>query len=204
MKLHIAHRCSAAIIGAFALVHLGNHLAALGGAEAHIALMQTLRHGYRHPLVEPVLLACVAFQALSGARLVLHQWRLRRGLVPWLQAGTGAFMAVFLLLHTGAVMYGRWAAGLDTNFWFAAAGMHAGLAGAFVPYYFLAVLALFTHVACFAFWRCWHLPPARRRLVVAIPAATGAIVGLLIVGALAGWWFQVQVPPAYLALYARP
>ena len=42
------HRTTAIIIGAFALLHIGIHLFAIGGIEQHIAVMNSLRVVYRN------------------------------------------------------------------------------------------------------------------------------------------------------------
>jgi hypothetical protein len=85
--------------------------------------------------------------------MVVSGWRRRRGAVSWLQAGAGAYLGFFLLVHVGAVLYGRVSLSLDTNFYFAAAGFHVPpFPYFFAPYYFLGVAALFTHLGA-AYWR---------------------------------------------------
>lgn len=196
------HRRSAVFLGLFALAHLGNHLVALTGVAAHRELMETLRLVYRQPAVETVLLACVAFQGASGMWFVIRGWRTRRGGVAWLQALSGAYLALFLLVHVGAVLYGRAVLHLDTNFYYAAAGMHVAPYGwFFAPYYFMGVLALFTHLACAAYRRARGRPANIRRLALEMPIAAGAIVAALIVLSLGGKIAPVHVPAAYRATY---
>jgi hypothetical protein len=194
--LRAVHRSSAMFIAAFALAHLANHLVALSSIGAHIAFMETLRTVYRHGLVEAVLLSCVTIQVLSGAWLVLRRWNQRKG-------ASGAYLAFFLLIHVSAVLFGRSALGLDTNFYFAAAGFHVPpYQYFFAPYYFLAVLALFTHLGCAAYWRVGPRPPAARMLALALPMAVGSVIALLIVLSLAGLLRPVDVPAKYKATYA--
>src|SRR4051812_19335610 len=114
MKLRKLHRLSAGVIATYALVHIANHLVALNGVASHIAFMKVARSVYRAGAVEWILLAAVAVQVATGLATVLRGWRERRGWVPWLQAGSGAYLAFFLLNHVGAVLYGR-SLGLDTN-----------------------------------------------------------------------------------------
>lgn len=191
--LRTIHRASAMFIAAFALAHIANHLAALSSVAAHIALMETLRAGYRHRLVEAVLLSCVTLQVLTGAWLVLRRWKQRKGTMAWLQAASGTYLAFFLLVHVSAVLLGRSELHLDTNFYFAAAGFHVQpFQYFFAPYYFLAVLALFTHLGC-----------ATRRLALVVPIAAGSAIALAIVLSLAGILRPVEVPIKYLATYAR-
>lgn len=205
MTFRKAHALSAVIIAAFVFVHLVNHLAGLAGATTHIAFMEAARSVYRLRVIELTLLACVAFQIVSGLTLFVRGWKQRHGLVPWLQATSGLFLALFLSIHVGAVLFGRAVLNLDTNFYFAAAGFHvAPFQYFFAPYYFLGVVALFMHVACAAYWRSQSCPRVARILIVAIPSAIGVMVSLLIVLSLAGALFPVEVPVDYKATYALP
>jgi hypothetical protein len=187
------HRSAGAVLAVFVAVHIANHLAALAGVDAHVRFMERARLVYRQPVVEAVLLLCVAMQAASGLRM-LWTGRRRRGVLPWLQAGSGAYLALFLGIHVGAVLFARIAGGLDTNFYFAAAGLHVWpFLLFFVPYYFLAVAALFV-----------HLGGALRRggAVVGALSATGVVVAALIVAALMGKVYPVEIPAQYLATFA--
>ncbi len=112
------------VVVAFACVHIANHLAALVGVSSHIESMEAARSVYRLRAVETLLLLCVAFQVISGLWLVVAGWKQRHGLVSWVQAITGAYLAFFLLVHVSAVLHGRAILHLDTNFYFAAAGFH--------------------------------------------------------------------------------
>lgn len=63
-------------------------------------------------------------QAASGSWLLARRWKQRRGKVAWLQALSGAYLAFFLMVHVGAVLFGRTVLKLDTNFYYAAAGLY--------------------------------------------------------------------------------
>ena len=205
MTLRRFHALSAILIAAFVCLHIANHLVGLSGAAEHIAFMEGARSVYRFPLVEFALLSCVAFQIVSGLTFVVRGWKQRHGLIPWLQAISGAYLSFFLVVHVGAVLFGRAALNLDTNFYFAAAGFHvAPFQFFFAPYYFLAVVALFTHLGCAAYWQAQDRPRIARVLVVAVPSAVGAVASLLIVLSLAGALFPLQVPAEYKATYAPP
>lgn len=123
------HRTAGAVLAVFLIVHVANHLAALAGVDAHVRFMDTARRVYRQPVVEAVLLLCVVLQAGSGPRMLWSGRQRRRGLLAWLQAGSGAYVALFLGFHVGAVLAGR-VSGLDTNFYFAAAGASGVCVGA--------------------------------------------------------------------------
>lgn len=200
MTLRRLHGLSALLLAAYACIHIINHLVGLAGVEAHLAFMRSFRAVYRIPVVETVLIAAVAFQICSGLYFIMRGWKTRQGLVAWLQAGSGTYLAFFLLNHVGAVLFGRTILNLDTNFYFAAAGFYvAPFQFFFAPYYFLAVLALFVHLGCALHW---HLQAkSMRTLAVAIPVVAGSVVSLLIVLTLAGAFYPVQIPSEYKATY---
>jgi len=144
MSLRVFHRSTAAVIVVFAIVHLANHLTSLHSIAAHIAFMDVARTLYRQPVIEFALFASVLFQCVSGLWLVARGWSARQGLVAWVQAVSGTYLALFLVIHVSAIVLGRLALHLDTNFYFAAAGFHVPPYQVFfIPYYFLAVVALF-------------------------------------------------------------
>jgi hypothetical protein len=186
------HLASGLLIALFAILHICNHLAMFAGQAAHIAAMESLRPFYRNPLAEALLMLALAFQLSSGLAMI---WRTRgerrQGLARW-QAISGAILALFILNHVGAVWGGRLVMGLDTNYHFAAAGMHAGYAAFFVPYYFLGVAALFVHIACALGWR------VRGRVVPLAVSALGVALAAGFVGVMAS---DPAIPPRYLESY---
>ena len=200
MKLRDLHRASAFVIVAFTVLHIANHLASLTGVGTHMAFMEAARPFYRHWVIESVLLFCVAFQVASGLKLFMRGWRQRKGFIPWLQAASGAYLAFFLIIHVGAVLYGRSALQLDTNFYFAAAGFHVPPYQLFfAPYYFLAVVASFTHVACAVYWQLPSASDSTKGFIVGSAIAAGSIIALLIVLSLAGRLQPVEIPEEYKA-----
>lgn len=201
--IHTLHRLSACLIGIFIAVHLVNHLMALGSIDNHITFMESFRLIYRHWIVEALLLTCVLFQVLSGVFLFRKRWGRRRGFYERLQAISGGYLAFFLLNHVGAVLLWRAFFNLDTNFYFAAAGMHiTPFQFFFVPYYFLAVLAVFGHVACavHGLTRDFLVLKVRNRLGYGM-ITIGALAALLIVLAFAGGFYTVDIPYEYKATY---
>lgn len=196
------HRSGACVIGAFLLGHLSNHLLALNGVAAHIRFMDALRHVYRHPLVEVVLLLCVLSQMASGLVFLRRRWPRRQGGLDTLQLISGAYLAMFLLIHVSAVIGGRALLGLDTNFYYAAAGMHVRpYQWFFVPYYFFAIVSVFVHLACAFDWLARH--HRGRRAGTSILLAGGVAVAMLVTAAFAGLFFPIAIPAEYLATYAR-
>lgn len=201
--IHTLHRLSACLLGVFIAGHLLNHLLALGSIDAHLAFMEAFRHVYRLPLVEALLLGCVLFQICSGIFFIKKRWGQRRGFFERLQAISGGYLAFFLLNHVGAVLVGRAFLNLDTNFYFAAAGMHVTpFQYFFIPYYFLAVVAIFSHLACAFYWL------SRERLTLSVRNRfgyaiifLGIIVSLLVVLALSGSFYPLEIPAEYRATY---
>lgn len=200
-KLHLL---SAMVLGLFLLLHIANHIAGLWGIESHIAFMDRARTIYRQPLLEMILIGLVGFQALSGITMLLKGWRSRTGLLPWVQALSGAYLAFFLLVHVSAVLTGRLTLGLDTNFYFAAAGFHvAGWVWFFTPYYFLAVAALFTHIGCALFWNIDGGGTIRSKTALMVSVTLGLVLGTAITAALAGKIYPVAIPQRYLNTYLQ-
>lgn len=199
--LRVSHRTTAIIVTIFGVAHLSNHLAALASVEAHLHFMEQLRMVYRQPVIETGLLLCVTFQAASGLWLVCSNWKARSGVIEWLQAASGAYLALFLAIHVAAVLMGRAVFGLDTNFHFAAAGLHVRpFQYFFAPYYFLAVLALLTHLGCALSWYVG----ARIRLrvfVIAVSVSIGVVISTLISAALMGKIYPYEVPEQYRNTY---
>ncbi len=202
MQLRSLHRVSALVVGAYAFFHIANHLTALHSVATHVAVMSSLRGVYRHPVVESLLLFCVAFQVTSGLWLLLRGWSTRVGRVAWLQALSGAYIAFFLVVHVGAVIFGRSALGLDTNFYFAAAGFYVPpYEWFFAPYYTLAVMALFAHIGCAIYWQLRQSAPAGATRGLAMALVLGSVSALAITLSLAGKIQAVSIPAAYTATY---
>jgi succinate dehydrogenase/fumarate reductase cytochrome b subunit len=183
-RLATAHGVSAAAITLFAVAHLGNHLGGLLGGDTHMAIMHTLRKVYRHSLIEPILLAAVAFQLATGGVLL---WRKVARSTDWfdlLQTATGAYLMMFLLSHTTAALRARYLNGIDTN-WAWASGSELltdPWSARLAPYYFLAVIAFGVHGACgLRTVALGHgASPALGGRLVAIGAGTSALISALI------------------------
>lgn len=201
-RLRGLHLCSALAIGLFLLVHMGNHLVGLQGQQAHIGYMASARSFYRNGIIEPILLALITWQAVSGLTMLIRGWKERRGKVAWLQALSGLYLAFFLLNHVGSVIGGRAVLGLDTDFRFAAAGFFVPPWQLFfAPYYFLAVFCLFAHIGCALYWQLGPERETLRGRVLGGFVVVGGLLGLIITLSLAGALFPVDIPAAYRATY---
>ncbi len=205
VSLRVFHRSSAAVIAAFAIVHLANHLMSLHSIPAHIAFMDVARTFYRQPAVEVTLVGSVLFQCASGLLMVVRGLSAGHGAVARLQALSGIYLVFFLLIHVSAIALGRVALQLDTNFYFAAAGFHVPPYQLFfIPYYFLAVVSLCSHVGCAGYWLLGERSPSLRRMALCGMVAIGCIAGVAINLSLAGQLQPVTVPATYLKVYGRP
>ncbi|MBL9052353.1 MAG: hypothetical protein JNN02_01375 [Tabrizicola sp.] len=189
MMVRRLHRGLALILGFFLVLHLGNHLAGLWGQDAHLAVQKVLRPLYRNPLVEPLLLAAVAVQVGLGLTLMFRRRRMT------LQTLSGGYLALFLMIHVGAVMTARWQ-GTDTTLAFAAAGLHAHAPWpqVFALYYGLAVFAVFAHLS---------VPLGRRASLLAarVVLGLGAAVALALVLLLAGRITPLIIPQELIAAF---
>jgi hypothetical protein len=149
LTLKKLHHLSGIVIASFFLLHLTNHLFALGGPSLHIAVMNLFRHVYRFPPVEILLLMCVVFQVISGVMLVFKKGFLKQPIYVIIQIVSGLYLSFFMVYHVRAVMLGRYQWGAETDFYFA-----AGVANSypsklfFIPYYTLSLVSVFAHIAC--------------------------------------------------------
>lgn len=196
MTLRRFHRVAALGLAGFLLLHLLNHLAGLGGQQAHGVVQTALRLVYRHPLVEPVLLIAVAAQALSGLAMAGQRLRRQRPRRDWHGAQTlaGLYLAMFMAIHVSAVLAAR-AQGGETDLAFAATAFQAGgpWPWLFAPYYGLAVWALGLHLAA-------PLSRRRPRAAVGLTLTTGAMA-LVLVLLLAGVLTPISIPAAQIAAF---
>lgn len=192
------HRISAVVLALFLAAHLINHVAGLWGVVAHQAFMEVARLAYRSPILEPLLIAAVLLQVATGIMQVRAGWGKRSGFWARTQATSGLYLAFFLANHTFWVLVARIGYGLDSNFYLAATFLTISpLPILFAPYYVLGVFAVFAHVACAV--RLQAPSPGGQRIAHASVAA-GAVLAPVIVAVFMGAFFDIQLPPAYLAL----
>ena len=201
-KLRKLHRISASIIAAYIILHMLNHIVGLAGQQLHMDFMAAIRPLYRNQIVEPLLLILLSFQVGSGLAMVVRGWRERHGRVAWAQAISGLYLAAFLLNHVISVLVGRSVLQLDTDFRFAAAGMHVSpYIWFFAPYYALAVTALFTHIGCAIFWRLRADYPLEATRSLAVISVIGFVLGIMIMLSLSGFLYSVDISERYLRMY---
>jgi hypothetical protein len=107
-RLGAAHGFSAlTILLLFIGPHIGNRLAGFWSGSVHIAIMNVLRRVYRDDIVQPILLALIGFQILSGTALVRRRMRMPSDVFGTVQTVCGAYIGVYLLAHMTAVFAAR-------------------------------------------------------------------------------------------------
>jgi succinate dehydrogenase/fumarate reductase cytochrome b subunit len=196
--VRITHRISAVVLALFLAAHLLNHVVGLWGVAPHIAFMDAARLLYRSSAFEPLLLAAVLVQAVTGIQQVWAGWGTRRGFWQRMQAISGLYLAFFLANHTFWVLVARLGYGLDSNFYLAATFLTVSpLPILFAPYYAMGVFALFTHLACAVHFRSDGRTGSRiaRALV-----GSGAVLAVTIVAVFMGAFYEIHLPPAYRTL----
>jgi hypothetical protein len=150
-RLAIAHGVSAlAILLLFVGPHIGNHLTAVWSGSVHIEIMNAARHVYRDDFVQPILLALIGFQILSGIVLVRSKMRMPSDIFGTVQAMCGVYIGVYFLAHMTAVFAARYA-GTDTNWtWLTRTNgsMLVSLSNLrLIAHYWVGPIAIIAHVA---------------------------------------------------------
>jgi hypothetical protein len=186
------HQIAAIVLGVFTVIHLLNHFYGLTGSQNHIAFMESARLVYRSVLIEWIIVLASILLIVSGVSFLI-KWRSRqKSKIMHLQAISGIYLGVFLIIHIGAVISTRVTTTLDTNIYFAAAGLHnASAIWFFAPYYFLAVLAIFVHVGSVLYRK------TQSSKILTIVIIIGIVGSLLILKML----FSVEVPAEYMATF---
>lgn len=200
MKLKQLHRISGIVIATFLVLHLSNHLFALGGPALHIAVMKYFRMVYRFPPVEVLLLLCVTIQIISGLLLVFTKGFRKQPFYAIAQSLSGIYLSLFLINHVRAVLLARYEWHVETDFYFASGvAVHYPEKLFFIPYYTLSVLCAFTHIACAHYARRMELAPvtalpdasARFKKEALLIFGTGVVVTALIMGSFTGLFYPL-------------
>lgn len=194
------HYIAGLTITVFITLHLFNHLISLFGIEAHIQMMDTLRVFYRNIIVETLLLVAVLIQFFSGIKLFFIKKKTAKSFFEKLQLWSGIYLAVFFVFHIGAIFTGRFVLNLDTNTYFGIAGLNTfPFMLFFIPYYGLAIISFFGHVAAI------HNSKMKHKILGATPKKQaylilffGIVVSLLILYGLTNKFSGIQIPEEYL------
>lgn len=199
MKLLKIHFLSGIIISVFVFLHLTNHLVSLLGPSAHIEVMDSLRVFYRNVFMEVILIGAVLVQITSGITLVKSSFKSINGGFEKLRIWSGMYLAFFLIMHTSAVILGRILLHLDTNYYFGVAGLVTFPFYLFFgPYYGLAILAFFAHLASIHYYKMKYAflgvsPYMQSKMILLIGIATT----FLILFGLTNRFQGVEIPEEY-------
>jgi hypothetical protein len=151
-RLAVAHGVSAlAILLLFVGPHIGNHLAGFWSGSVHIEIMNAARRVYRDEIVQPILLALIGFQILSGTVLVRRKIRMPSDIFGTVQTMCGAYIGVYFLAHMTAVFAARYA-DVDTNWTWLTRPNNSMLSSLsnlrLIAHYWVGPIAIVAHVAC--------------------------------------------------------
>ena len=148
MSIKKLHYFSGLTITIFVGIHLINHAWSILGAKEHIELMNILRLFYRNIFIEIILLSAVLIQIISGIKLFIVSRKNAVSRFEKVHIWSGMYLALFFIIHLSAVLGGRFILKLDTNFYFGVAGLNTFPYNLFfVPYYGLAIISFFGHIA---------------------------------------------------------
>lgn len=151
-RWRVAHGLSAAVLVFYVLFHVVNHLFGLMGPKMHATVMDLGRTVYRAPVIEPVLVALMLFQAVTGLRLAWRWSAAQTDFHRTFQVASGVYLAVFVIGHMNSVfVYARAYLGIQTD-WAFATGAPAGLIHdawniRLLPHYLLGVFFVLAHLA---------------------------------------------------------
>lgn len=151
-KLRVVHGAIAALLIIYILFHLANHLFGLIGPQAHADVMKLGRAVYRARLIEPLLVALLLLQVISGGWLALRWGAQQNDGYRVFQIASGTYLWFFILTHmNSALVSARAMQHIDTN-WAWASGAPTGLIMdawniRLLPHYALGVFFVLAHLA---------------------------------------------------------
>lgn len=199
MNIKKIHSFSALVITIFVSIHLLNHLYSILGAAQHIELMTNLRLIYRNVFVETILILSVFIQIISGIKLFIDKRKIALTHFDKIQLWSGLYLAVFFTFHLTAVFIGRHFLNLDTNFYFGVAGLNLFPFNLFfIPYYGLAILSFFGHIASIHYKKMKHsifgLSPRKQSFVI---LTFGFILTIILFYGLTNRFHGIVIPTEY-------
>ena len=167
--------------------------------------MNSLRLFYRNIFIEPFLLVAVLVQIVSGLKLFKTNRKIANTNFEKLNIWTGLYLAIFFVIHLGAVLGGRYFLHLDTNFYFGVAGLNSFPTNLFfIPYYALAIISFFGHIASIHSKKMkkqiFILTPNRQVTVILI---FGVILTVAIFYGLTNHFSGVTIPKEYKVLIGK-
>jgi len=184
------HRTFLVLLVAFVIGHLVVNLTALDGLALYDRTAAWFRLIWRTPITEPILIALLVSQLLSGMLLAGDVCAGRSDVEHLAQITAGLFLAAYLVSHTTAVaVLGRSLLDQGPAFTFASAGPKGLLGSAqgtsLFPYYGLAVIAVCLHLARpLRRWLLGRAGAGAARLMAGTLVGTGVVLSALLLIAL--------------------
>ena len=205
MLIKKLHFFTGLTITIFVGIHLFNHVWSIFGANEHIELMNVFRLFYRDIFVEIILLSAVLIQIISGIKLFIVSRKNAVSRFEKLHIWSGMYLALFFIIHLSAVLGGRFFLKLDTNFYFGVAGLNTFPFNLFfVPYYGLAIISFFGHIAAIHAKKMQNyvlgLTTQQQSKVI---LAFGIALTLLIFYGLTNGFKGVEIPKNYQVLIGK-
>jgi hypothetical protein len=199
------HYISGLTITIFISLHIFNHFCSIWGADKHIEIMNILRLFYRNIFIETILLFAVLVQIISGLKLFKIKRKVASTNFEKLHIWTGLYLAIFFVIHLSAVLGGRYILQLDTNFYFGVAGLNSFPFNLFfVPYYGLAIISFFGHLAAVHNKKMksniFNLTPKQQAKAIFV---FGLILTIFIFYGLTNHFQGVQIPKEYNILIGK-
>ena len=205
MTIKKIHYITGLAVTIFVGLHLFNHVCSIFGADKHIEIMNSLRLVYRNIFVEIILLSAVIVQIYSGLKLFKTARKTAISNFDKLHIWTGLYLAIFFVIHLSAVLGGRFFLHLDTNFYFGVAGLNSFPFNLFfVPYYSIAIISFFGHIACIHNKKMKHnifsLTPSGQSKTILI---FGIFLTITIFYGLTNHFEGVKIPTEYNVLIGK-
>ncbi|MCV9928201.1 hypothetical protein OIU83_11080 [Flavobacterium sp. LS1R49] len=199
------HYISGLIITVFIGLHLFNHVWSILGAEKHIEMMNTLRLFYRNIFIESILLLAVFVQIFSGLKLFKINRKIATSSFEKIQIWSGLYLAIFFIIHLSAIFIGRLILNLDTNFYYGVAGLNTFPYNLFfIPYYALAILSFFGHIAAIHNKKMeqsiFGISPHKQSIAI---LTFGIILTVIIFCGLTNYFNGVTIPKEYNVLIGK-
>jgi hypothetical protein len=199
------HLLSGLILTLFIGLHLFNHFTSIWGIQKHIEVMNTLRLVYRNPYAESLLLMAAFVQITTGISLVKSHSKSTNFYFDKLHVWTGLYLVFFLAIHLSAVLWGRMMLNLDTNFYFGAAGLNTfPLNLLFIPYYGLAIISFFGHLAAIHYKKMLRsiggVSPYTQSMIIFI---VGIFTSISIIFGLTNHFEGITIPKEYHLLLGK-
>ena len=179
------------LLGLFVFIHIFNHLILVISIKEHISFMENFRFIYRNIYIESILLLAFLFQIIKSINATWRERKNRRTFFELLVFISKIYLIYFLINHISAVLFGRIVFNLDTNIYYAIAGLHVfPYSFYFIPYYFLSIICLF-----------FYFSKNKKSYSFYTINSIGFILAIVLLFALKSVFYDINIPIEYLDMY---